>query len=918
MRTYLLETTRYFISAGMILYTLFAYIHFFTKNRAFKTVLETCQIILIIGILGLSYSTIGAANNNGRYLIFGILQLCLMAAAFVLNRIFYDDADYAMLNSICLLMGIGLIVLSSISSDMAIRQAFIAGWGVCVALFLPLFRSHFRLTEGPKYLYAFIGIALLSAVLILGKAVNGSFLNFSVFGVTVQPSEFVKILYVFFLASALSRVRETREYLLIGFLALVHVGVLVLSKDLGSALIFFVVFLVLLYYATGKWWILPAGFLAGSAGAFVCYKLFPHVQVRVQAFIDPWSAIDSMGYQVTQSLFAISFGGLFGSGLTKGASDRIPFVESDFIFAAIAEEMGLLAGVCVILICLNCFMRMLRLAGGCRSRFRQLFVTGIAYTYIFQIFLTVGGGTQFIPSTGVTLPLVSYGGSSILATIFVFTLAEMIQMLRDEENREGELVYREDTERFFEQRYRLERRLKAGAALVFILFTAMMGKTFAYAMTHEQELFENDYNVRAQILLSDNLRGNIYAGSGEVLAFSTLAEDGTQVRHYPYGNLFSHVVGYPVYGKSGIEAKEDYHLVRSGISVSEKAKADEAGEKYAGNNVYTTMDYTLQEAASRAMGIYRGAIVVSEVKTGRILAMVSKPDFDPSLIRENWDLYLEDHDSGILLNRAAQGLYPPGSTFKIIDTAAFLEEGVDPASFRYQCSGTFSYEGENIHCYHYASHGALDFATAFAKSCNCAFAKIGTGLDAAKFRSFLDGLYFDREFPFELPSSTSHAGDPGNPRELVQLSIGQGETAMSPLHLNMITAAAANGGIMMEPYVVEDVMTADGKTIRHRAPRKLSQVLYAEQADILCSMMRGVVERGTATKLQNSRYTAAGKTGSAEFDDDDESKSHAWFTGFAPADDPEICVTVIIEGAGVGGSYAVPMAKEVFDAYFLF
>ncbi len=916
MRTYLLETTRYFISAGMIVYTLFAFIHFFSKNKTLKTILETAQIMLITGILGLSYITIGASKSNGRYFLFGMIQLCLMAAAFVLNRIFYDDADYAMLNNICLLMGIGLIMLSSVSSDLAVRQAFIAGCGVCVALFLPLFRRHFRLTEGPKYLYALIGIGLLSAVLILGKAVNGSFLNFSIFGVTIQPSEFVKILYVFFLASAFSRVEEKKEYLLIGFLALTHVGILILSRDLGSALIFFVVFLVMLYYASEKWWILPAGLLAGSAGAFVCYRLFPHVQVRVQAFLDPWSVIDSMGYQVTQSLFAISYGGLFGSGLTKGASERIPFVESDFIFAAIAEEMGLLTAVCVVLICLNCFMRMLRLAGGCRSRFRYLFVTGIAYTYIFQIFLTIGGGTQFIPSTGVTLPLVSYGGSSILATIFVFTLAEIIQMLRDEENRESGPVDRTEMRQLFERRYRQERRLKAGGILVFLLFLAMLGKTFTYAAAHEEELFENDYNVRAQILLSDNLRGHIFSSDGEVLAYSDLAEDGTQVRHYPYGSLFSHVVGYPINGKSGIEAKEDYYLVRSGISIAEKAKADEAGEKYAGNNVFTTLDTRLQEAASRALGIYRGAIVVTEVRTGRVLAMVSKPDFDPASIRENWSAYLEDHESGILLNRAAQGLYPPGSTFKIVDTAAYLNEGLDPDSFRYQCTGTFSYEGENIHCYHFASHGAVDYSTAFAKSCNCAFAKIGTGLDPVKLRSFLDDLYFDRDFPFELPSSVSHAGDPGNPQELVQLSIGQGETGMSPLHLNMITAAAANGGTMMEPYVVEDVMTADGRSIKHRAPRSLKQVLSEEQAAVLCTMMRGVVERGTATKLQSSRYTAAGKTGSAEFDDEDESKSHAWFTGFAPADDPEICVTVIIEGAGVGGSYAVPMAKEVFDAYF--
>ena len=148
----------------------------------------------------------------------------------------------------------------------------------------------------------------------------------------------------------------------------------------------------------------------------------------------------------------------------------------------------------------------------------------------------------------------------------------------------------------------------------------------------------------------------------------------------------------------------------------------------------------------------------------------------------------------------------------------------------------------------------------------------------------------------------------------MQLSIGQGKTSISPEHLNMITCAVANDGILMKPYVVSVVKSEDGKEVKKYEPEEYNRLMSSEEARILRSMMTQVVQKGTASKLKGLSYTAAGKTGSAEFND--EKESHAWFTGFAPADDPEICVTIIVEEAGSGGSYAVPIAKNVFDAYF--
>ena len=216
-------------------------------------------------------------------------------------------------------------------------------------------------------------------------------------------------------------------------IAAAHVIILVISKDLGSALIFFVVYVLMVFVASRNILYVLAGAVGGSGAAYIAYKVFAHVQVRVQAFKDPWSVIDSAGYQITQSLFAISSGGFFGLGLYKGTPDAIPFVEADFIFSAIAEEMGILFAVCLILICVSCFIMFMNIAVRLRDKFYQLTAFGLGVTYIFQVFLTIGGGTKFIPLTGVTLPLISYGGSSVLTTLIMFAIVEGLYIVKQEE-----------------------------------------------------------------------------------------------------------------------------------------------------------------------------------------------------------------------------------------------------------------------------------------------------------------------------------------------------------------------------------------------------------------------------------------------------------------------------------------------------
>lgn len=467
-------------------------------------------------------------------------------------------------------------------------------------------------------------------------------------------------------------------------------------------------------------------------------------------------------------------------------------------------------------------------------------------------------------------------------------------------------------------RFCLNRELYGCAALMVCLFAGMTVYLMDYVMSNQETLFNNSYNSRQKVLAQENTRGTIYAGSGEVLAKTETDENGNGIRTYPYGKMFAHVVGYTGKGKTGIEEMENYRLINSDISEKEKLDNELSGRKNPGNDVFTTLDVPLQEAADAALGLYRGAVVVTEVKTGRVLAMVSKPDYDPNSIAEEWTRLNEDTDKAALLNRATQGLYPPGSTFKIVTALAYIRQFPDTwEDYSFNCTGAYSHGQSRISCYHGSVHGQVDMTTSFAKSCNASFANIGMSLDRQKFGETIDGLLFNQELPIPLAYKRTSVALDGNSTddEVIQTSIGQGKTQITPMQLNMITAAIANGGELMNPVFVDKVQNANGKVLEKNSPSVYKRLMSKTEAEAMSTLMEDVVQEGTGRKLKDRSYTAAGKTGSAEFSTNKE-ESHAWFTGFAPVEDPEIAVTVIVERAGSGSDYAVPLARRVFDAWF--
>ena len=332
----------------------------------------------------------------------------------------------------------------------------------------------------------------------------------------------------------------------------------------------------------------------------------------------------------------------------------------------------------------------------------------------------------------------------------------------------------------------------------------------------------------------------------------------------------------------------------------------------------TTLDSRLQQTAYDLLGDRRGAVVVMEPDTGKILAMVSKPEYDPNTVAAQWErLTADEQGEARLLNRATQGLYAPGSTFKILTLLEYIREHPDDyENFHFDCDGTYENGEYQIRCYQGEAHGSQDLSQAFANSCNGAFASMGLELDLKQYADLADQLLYNQPLPLALPyNKSSYSMTEGaDTWEVLQTAIGQGKTQVTPIHQLMVTSAIANGGTLMKPYVVDHLENAGGQTIKKFMPSAYGELLSASEAEQLTEYMRQVVETGTGSAVRTDAYTVAGKTGSAEFETGKE--THAWFTGFAPAEDPKIAVTVIVEESGSGGRVAAPIARGIFDAYF--
>lgn len=454
-----------------------------------------------------------------------------------------------------------------------------------------------------------------------------------------------------------------------------------------------------------------------------------------------------------------------------------------------------------------------------------------------------------------------------------------------------------------------------------ILFIALMGYLVYFTVARAGSFVNSPYNQRQDAFAKDVVRGAITDRNGNVLAQTNVAEDGSETRYYPYGSLFSHVVGYSdsELGKTGLESVENFELLTSNAFFVEKIQNEFNDAKNQGDTVVTTLDADLQQAASDAMGDYKGAVIIMEADTGKILAMVSKPDFDPNEISANWDTLNTDEENSPLLNRATNGSYAPGSVFKIVTALAYMRQDSGYSNYTYDCTGSITAGGTTISCAGGTAHGHQDFRSAFANSCNSAFIDIGLKLDLDGYRETAEDLLFNSSLPSVLGYSKGSfvLDEDSGESEVMMTAMGQGETMVSPYQMALITQAIANGGTLMEPYLVDSVTNYTGTEVRRNVPQSYARLMTSDEAAQLKEYMQAVVSEGTGSTLSGRSYTVAGKTGTAQYSTSERDRSHSWFTGFTNVDNPELVITVITEGSdGSSGGRAVSIAGEILDSYY--
>ena len=442
----IVELSKYVILTLMIVYTFYCF-YLVRKQKEEKKESLRRQIMLIFFMDFTAFLVVFLKTGDFQVVVFYVEMMVFFTLIQILYRIFYKKASLLLLNNMCMLLSVGFIMLCRLDVATANRQLLIAASGSGIALVIPVMIRKMKFLKKLTWIYAGMGIVLLALVFLLAQTSYGA--KLSLMG--VQPSEVIKITFVFFMASLLWRDRSFTRVVQATVVAGLHVGILVLSRDLGSAVIFFFAYLVMIYVSTKNPGYLALGMAGGSGASVIAYHLFGHVRQRVSAWKDPMAVYENEGYQIVQSLFAIGTGGWFGMGLCQGSPEKIPVVKNDFIFSAICEELGGIFAICLVLVCMSFFLMIVNISLQIKNPFYKLVALGLGTEYAFQVFLTIGGAIKFIPMTGVTLPLVSYGGSSVMSTIIMLAIIQGLYILREDEDEEIERFRKEAAKRAYER-----------------------------------------------------------------------------------------------------------------------------------------------------------------------------------------------------------------------------------------------------------------------------------------------------------------------------------------------------------------------------------------------------------------------------------------------------------------------------------
>lgn len=906
--------------------------------------------------------------NAGAVLSFQTLAVPLglfaaFAVAHIGVRLFAPGADPALLPIVFALSGIGITFVTRLEPSASMGQIVYLFLGVALMVGTLAVVKNLEVVKRYKYVLGAAGIALLVLPMLIGTEIYGSKLWIKIGSFQFQPGEFAKVFIVLFLAGYLAENRELlsisnrtvlgvklpRLRLLYPLFIVWGVCLLVVAfeRDLGSALLFYTIFLIMLYVATGRVSYVLIGLVLLAVGAFGMYQIMGHVQVRVAIWLDPFKDAQNLGFQIVQALYSLADGGLLGVGIGKGlGGDTIPVVASDMIFAAIGEEMGLLGGAAVLLLFMLFAVRGLTTAARAKSDLAAFSAAGLTAAISFQAFTIVGGVTKLIPLTGVTLPFMSQGGSSLLASFVIVALLlragdEATGRSTEIANTSTELTpvgYRPGGSRGSHMhrpaldtpesgllgRVALANRLTRTVFLFTALFAVLIGNlTYiqVFKAAEYQDMPSNNHTITKARYIK---RGSIITADGLTLAESIQQEDGTYVRSYPNGNLAARAVGYysQQYGSSGVESSQDKTLTGSkDYSSWQNALNSLAGITEPGNSVQLTIDSRIQQAAEQALTGRKGAIVVLDPRTGAVLAWASAPAYDNTNIAAAMEAANASGGADTsMFDRATQALYSPGSTFKTVTLSSALENGVAALSSTYSSPGRMEIGGADVVSVNEQGHGTITLDRAFAVSSNTVFGQVAEQLGADRLVATAQAFGYGQNLGIDFSTAASIMPDPADMStwELAWAGagqpVGQGHTPgpqTTVMQNAVIAAAIANNGIAMNPYVVGQILAPDGTVIKTTRERSLGQAVSSGTAEQVKEAMLDVVQNGSGSAAGIAGVKVAGKTGTAETN---SATPNSTFIGFAPYDTPTLAVSLVLEETTDNEATAAAVAGQVLRA----
>jgi cell division protein FtsW (lipid II flippase) len=706
---------------------------------------------------------------------------------------YLPDHDPYLFPAVALLCGWGLLTIWRLDESTGLRQTVWLALSLAVIGFLLRYSTLLVFLRRYKYIWLISGLLLAGLTFFLGTYPGGDGPKewLGCCGVYLQPSEPLKLLLIIYLSAYLAD-RLPLNFSLMALIAptLVLTGaalvILFTQRDLGTASLFIGLYALIIYLAYGKTRLLVFSGAVVLAGGIVGYRLFDVIRLRVDAWLYPWADASGRAYQIVQSLIAVAAGGIFGRGPGMGSPSVVPVAQSDFIFAAISEEMGLIGSLGIILLLALVTCRGLVIALRAQNAYQRYLAAGLTFYLVCQSILIIGGNIRVLPLTGVTLPFVSYGGSSLLTSMVTLLLLLMIS-----NHTEEQAVF-----------YREVKPILFGGTILLIGLAALGVAAVFWGFVSSDDLQSRGDNPRWAIDQRYSARGTILDHNNQLIAF-TIGKIGEYSRQVVDPSLGS-IIGYthPIYGQSGLEASMDSYLRGIQGYPASTIILDKLlySQNPPGLDVRLSLDLTLQKRIDTLLADHTGAMVVLNARTGEILAMASHPSFDPNQLDQNWDAWVNDPQA-LFLNRATQGQYPVGTALSPFLLAMTLTQGSLPG----QPSVTsIVLDGKNWDCATQSTTSQITWAEAITNGCPGAALDLRHILPSDKITLLYDTLGFQTEPQIPLPVAKLQAA---NITDTDLAALGQAKISVSPLQMALAAAMLSNDGSRPEPRIASAINT---------------------------------------------------------------------------------------------------------------